>query len=77
MSNATKARTKFNGYAKWISIGLVVSVIVYNAITNVAIRRNELHHVLENQKTLADNIERNYSKTSERIERIEEYLWIK
>lgn len=77
MSNTPKAKTKFNGYAKWISIGLVVSVIVYNAITNVAIRRNELRHVLKNQKTMADNIERNYNKTTERIERIEEYLWIK
>jgi len=58
--------SKFNGYAKWISISIVVAIIIYNAISNTAIRQNELKHILENQ-----------NKIMQRIERIEDFLWIK
>ena len=66
MDSKTKTRAKLNGYAKWISIAIVLAVITYNAISNIAMKHNDLRHILETQNELL-----------ERIERIEDYLWIK
>jgi hypothetical protein len=57
---------KINGYAKWISIGIVVFVIAYNTISNVVTRENDIKHILKTQDEII-----------ERIERIENYLWVK
>jgi hypothetical protein len=60
------AKFKFikNDLVHWIVVVIMIGGILYNAITNTAIIKNELIHLKDSVK-----------EVNQRIERIEEFLW--
>jgi len=46
------AKSKFNGYAKWVIIVIVLGTIVYNGIAARVIVKNEIKHLAEDVREI-------------------------